>query len=498
MVPRSRERFRLVALDHLPRSQELDKRSNQIHLNPRYGSVRIDPVHYCELEDVLEERRRRKSRHGNEEDVPAVRLQLLATTLKDRHWLGSQVKFLKLPYMTRETRKADLARAISACPNLEYCDLPQGFYNGDPSCVTLRQEMQTHCPNIRRMKYNEGTEQLFQLLHRCWQRVEVLELSKLKLEASTLRTVLASLPALRELKIMNVPCFNDEIFNVAPQVPNFPPLQSLILEKCRCLTAAGLNYYLERPETRKALTNLSLSNTGVSIAELSSVLWSATHLQNLAYVATVSQSLPLEPLTPLMSITLQTLKFEITPTDDHLVSGLPKPSASYYSYLLSSLLSNSLPALKVLYVRDSGFPDALTLAPPQPSFAGGGPPRSFSQPLEVYTKGLEESEWIFNSVTPSDIPGRPGSSSGGRPMSAYSASRGLGPQWGGEARRSVVVGNGFGGFLAVPAEEASPSPRSMGSDSRPNSSSSGKSGWFGHKRGSSAQEKRASRADLWR
>lgn len=79
-------------------------------------------------------------------------------------------------------------------------------------------------------------------------------------------------------------------------------------------------------------------------------------------------------------------------------------------------------------------------------------------------------------------------------MSAYDASRGLGPQWGNDNRKSVVVGNGFGGFLAVPAEMPE-RPKSAGSWTKGDSSG----GHFrGHNRADSYSYKRASRADLWR
>jgi hypothetical protein len=38
----------------------------------------------------------------------------------------------------------------------------------------------------------------------------------------------------------------------------------------------------------------------------------------------------------------------------------------------------------------------------------------------------------------------------------------LSPVWGGEVRRSVAVGNGFGGFLAVPVDEERPRSSSGG------------------------------------
>jgi hypothetical protein len=479
--------------------------------------VRIDAVHYCELEEYLQNRRRRKSRHGDIEDVPAARLRMLANTLRDNQWLASQVLFLKLPYMTRETSKQDLARAISSLPSLRYVDLPDGFYNGDTSCHTLRQELLARCPDIRKMTYHAGSEQFFQTLaQRQWQALEILELKKLRIEPSTLRTVLAALPVLQELKVISVPSFTDAIFSVTKTVPDFPPLQSLILERCHGITGAGLNVYLDRPDTRESLSNLSLTSCNVSIPDLSSVLWNAPSIKTLSVIVTVAQSLSLGPKPPLTSITLETLHYEITPTEDHMHTGLPKPSDSYYAYLTSSLLANALPALRNLYVRDPGLPDALLLAPPVPQFAGGGsgPPRGFSQPLEVYTKGLDESEWVFNAVAQED-PYAPPMAGGGRPISTYSMRNG-GSQWGNEARRSVIVGNGVGGFLPLPDQDARPSTsgsmkaphpgwsqRPMSYAPRPGSAHTGlpkdeKRGsfWGGgrHNRTGST----ASRHDLWR
>ena len=71
---------------------------------------------------------------------------------------------LKLPYMTRETVKGDLARTVAALSNLRYVDLPDGFFTGDPSCLPLRQELQARCPDIRKMSYHSGLEDALELL----------------------------------------------------------------------------------------------------------------------------------------------------------------------------------------------------------------------------------------------------------------------------------------------------------------------------------------------
>lgn len=136
-------------------------------------------------------------------------------------------------------------------------------------------------------------------------------------------------------------------------------------------------------------------------------------------------------------------------------------------------MSRSLPALRDLYVRDANFPDTLLLAPPPRLFGGGedGPQAvggGLSQPLNVYSKGLDELEWNFTPYDPNPSFGRRDSRT--RPVSFHEAQ--LSRSWGGGARQSVLVGNGFGGFLAVPAEEERPQ--------------------------SSSGYKRASRQDLWR
>ncbi|KAK4895814.1 hypothetical protein LTR27_006297 [Elasticomyces elasticus] len=512
-----------------------------------YGSVRVDAVHYCSLEEELSERRRKGKGVGGHfrskshvppveaGEVPAVRLGLLTRTVRESEFLADKVLVLKLPYMTRETAKGELARCVSALPNLRYVDLPDGFFTGDPSCLALRQELQARCPEIRKMSYRAGSEEALELLaHRHWQGIEILELGGLAVEPATLRIVLASLPALREVTLSDMSWVDDSIFQLSPgQVPDFPPLQSLRLENTTGVTAQGICQWLSAPPNREALTSLSLTNTGISVQDLHHVLWKASQLIHLSISETVSKSLSLTStsLPPLTSISLRTLHYEITSSED--VHGLQKPAESYYAYLASSLHQNALPGLTTLYVRDPNFPELLLLpGVPQPfaqqgsEHGGNGSLRSkpsnlssytnnsslkvapnslappgankpgmnngngntntkpmnagtgfglngggFTQTLSIFSKGIDELEWVFTPFAP-ESPHHDrqnstwSSGGGGRPLSAYSAGRGLGPQWaqggfGGAARQSVIVGNGFGGFLAVPSEEV---PRPMTSD----------------------------------
>lgn len=95
-------------------------------------------------------------------------------------------------------------------------------------------------------------------------------------------------------------------------------------------------------------------------------------------------------------------------------------------------------------------------------------------------------EWNFSKVQPPSAPGRRGSATAARPISSYGLSNpeATGKWMGHGSRKSVVVGNGFGGFLAVP-EGVSGRPRTSGGE-RPRTSN----GDHGNKRNS--------HYDMWR
>ena len=88
-------------------------------------------------------------------------------------------------------------------------------------------------------------------------------------------------------------------------------------------------------------------------------------------------------------------------------------------------------------------------------------------------------EWNFSKVQPPKERGRRGSATTPRPVSSYGLSDSMGKSWqqGNGARKSIIVGNGFGGFLAVPAD---------GGTARPSSS------------GGEKLRKRVSQYDMWR
>ena len=449
----------------------------------RYRSVRLDPVHYCQKEYDLSAKRKRRSffeRNGDPKDPTQERLQLFERTVRENEYLAALVQILKMPYMTRQTCKADLARTVSVLPNLRYVDLPEGFFNDEPSSSMLRQELQHRCPEIRSMKYHAGAESSFALLahSRIWQNLEILELVGLEIEPDTLLYVVASLPDLREVKLGDIPSLDDTIFGRNNSLPPFPPLSSLILEGTPAISASGLIAYLSRPEVRELLSRLSLSKTGVLPQDLHEVLSYAPRLSDLTINEIVSRSFPLKPVPALASRSLLTFHYEIL-SSSHSPN---PPSDTYYTYLASSLLSSSLPSLRYLYAFSPSLP-ALLLIPPNAPFAGSNKSSRFSAAssiysnssqsgaildaplsfgltsrLSIYTKPPEaiETEWSLTTIEPpSEQNGRRGSASATRPISVMASDRSGSPNSGsGRSKDSVLVGNGFGGYLAVPSEDS--------------------------------------------
>ena len=317
--------------------------------------------------------------------------------------------------MTRETHKPDLSRAVSVLPQLRHVDLPDGFFTGDPSCHTLRHELLIRCPQIRRMRYAAGAEPFFEMLagHGYWQHMEMVDITGLRIEAPTLRRVLACLPGLKELKLSGMSWLGDNLFSEGTAVPKFPALTKLTLEDMPAITAAGLKVYLSVREAEHAesnviheqlnggnhngyqvtdvqrmLNSLTLKSTGVAITQLSEILSQAPVLEELCITEAVQHSLPITPLAPLRSASLKVLYFEITslanygPSSGHFSAssalppasraGLEDPTVAYYAYLNDSLHAGGFPELRELYVRDPSFADLLLLSqPPLPAFAGG-------------------------------------------------------------------------------------------------------------------------------
>ncbi|KAH8764849.1 F-box domain-containing protein [Diaporthe sp. PMI_573] len=128
---------------------------------------------------------------------------------------------------------------------------------------------------------------------------------------------------------------------------------------------------------------------------------------------------------------------------------------------------------------------------PFASLAGPNGPVGLPQTLEVFTKGDDELNWGMvkvdpaQSSTPVEAAARPSSSYGlDNSDSGWNSRAG--------ARRSVFMGDGTGGFLAVPGlAEATGGPRRGSAPSV-----GGGDGW--PRPSTATQEKRSSRIDLWR
>ncbi|KKY23194.1 putative f-box domain protein [Phaeomoniella chlamydospora] len=338
--------------------------------------------------------------------------------------------------------------------------------------------------------------------------MEIMELAGIHVESHDLLFVLSSFPVLQELKLVDLPWLEDAVFYPNTGLPGFPPIQRLTFSNTPQVRAAGLVTYLAQPQNREVLTELNLSKTGVQAHHLYLILSKAPYLTKVSVSEDVERSIPLSPPTPaLTSSSLKILHFEITARHS-AHHNIHPPTESYYSYLASSLLSNSLPSLTDLFVRDPEFPETLLLPlPPHgrpfssysntaasspPTSPGFAPPAGLSQPLSIYTKGQDDLEWNFTSIAPPSSAGR-GGRSATRPISLMGAES-LSPAWGGSARKSVIVGNGLGGFLAVPSEELPRRPESSSSNK-----SVGESSWAGLTGSHGLPDRsKKERKDLWR
>ncbi|KAI8957445.1 hypothetical protein F5Y11DRAFT_360824 [Daldinia sp. FL1419] len=506
----------LCDLRDLSHAGQVCKRWRVAAVKSMYHSIRIDSVHYCEREIDLSEKRKRRSRfdrNGLPEDTANARLQLLCRSLReDPTRLGKLVQFFKTPYMLRESSSSTLARTIAVLPNLRYVDLPEGLYSDDPAYHTLKLEVQARCPDLRKMAYTGGSERSLEALGTgsFWQRLEVLELTRINIDPAALRHVLIVLQHLRALKVIDCKIVDDDIFRYNDVLPPFPALEEIVLTDTPRVTSEGLVAYLSREDTQRALKVLSLSNTGTQAPSLHAVLAHAPNLTALSVIDEVDLAFPSHsvPIPPLVNWSLRTLRYEITASSTSpAYAGI---TSGYYNYLASSLFAGGLPRLSAVYVRDQNFPDLLLgLPPPVPGFAGGQqrpsssssaamfnmggnglpspgltgnfgnvPPRfssnnpfaaavnpsqfrgqQLNQSLEVFTKGEDDLDWGSIRMDPIDAYSgagngrrghRSGSSLSGRPLSSYGlADIGSGWQSGGPRKGSLSAASP-GSYLAVP------------------------------------------------
>ncbi|KAK3358946.1 hypothetical protein B0T25DRAFT_80718 [Lasiosphaeria hispida] len=380
-----------------------------------YHSIRIDVVHYCDLEDILAEKRKRRSffdRNGEPEDTTKTRLKLLSRTLREEPVrLGRMVQFLKMPYMLRGSpaSQADLARTIAVTPNVRYIDLPEGFFADEPLFMTLRLEVQARCHELRKMTYMSGSEHSLQALAvgNVWRKLEVLELVQINVNPTLIRQVLGNLGNLRALKITDTEHILDETLAWNDMLPPFPALEEFILKKVPNVTAEGIKAWLSMPAARDALRVISLNNTGVHVWALQEVLAHAPALKHMSIIDSVAADMPTAVgalfVSPLNSTSLETLHYEIT--KDKTAHKYSDVLSSYHNYLANSLLSGGLPNLRAVYVCDPHFPDLLIgLPPPAPGFADGSIARPSSSSSNSHFSPRHSN---FNNQSPGFSPMSP-------------------------------------------------------------------------------------------
>ncbi|RPB03906.1 hypothetical protein L873DRAFT_1669287 [Choiromyces venosus 120613-1] len=434
----------------------------------QYRSIRLDSVHYCGLEEELQTRRKRGSffqKQTSPLDIPEHRMSLLYRTFQENETTAMLTNFLKMPYMTRETCRKDLARLVSLLPNLRYVDLPDGVFQDESSCASLKAILYTRCPDLRKMSWVGGSEKNFVDLwiEPPWLGLEVVELLEMKIENRDLVQVLLSLPYLSSLKMKSMPWTTDAIFEstTTTDVGLFPALQTLTIEDSPCITIDGLTTYLTRPLVSTTLETLTLTNTPlIPPHQIHLLLPLAKNLTTLSMSAQVGRTIPHD--TPLLaSPTLSRLSYEITDDDASSAKSLAKPSPSYYAYLSTSFLNSALPRLKNLYVRELGFHSRLQASALSTTWT--------AQKLNLHTKDVEHLEWTKYSV----------GSAGGNllviPISPKDGARvSLFADFGDAPGSSGGGGGGRrGSFLAVPGEALPEFPGKR-------------------------ERRRRSRADLWR
>jgi hypothetical protein len=356
-----------------------------------------------------------------------------------------------------------------------------------------------------------------------WPHLEVLELGRINMDPQILRHVLAALQNLRALKVTESKIMDDDIFQHNDMLPAIPALEELVLTHTPRVTSYGLAAYLSRRDVQFRLKTLSLEDTGVHTTTLQEVLANAPKLETFSIIDEVEAPFPLNSaIPPLANFSIETLRFEITTASSTSpYAGITQGYYNYLAQSLFAGGFPRLTGLYVRDENFPDM--LLGLPPPAPGFAGGqqrpgssgsmrmfgAPPNAMgnsanprfssnnpfaqqqslgpagnslgpqmlalNQTLAIYTKGEDDNDWGIIKMDPYDNPGYAGGANGrrhtrsnsaqlagnNRPMSSYGLSD-IGAGWRegqGGARMSIIVGNGAGGFLAVPGGGESPTAR---------------------------------------
>lgn len=378
---------------------------------------------------------------------------MLAETLRENPRLAAFVQYFKLPYMVRKQQRADLARIVSVCHNLRYVDLPDEFYSGAEGGDMLRNELMKNCVELRKIKFTHGSEFFFQMLYTSnpWLHLEVLVLESIQMDVMTFRRILSKLQMLNSLTLKGIPDLRNDIFSVAAPVPDFATVRTLVLHNLPDITLQGLATYFSRAENRKALQNLVVDNTGVTVPDLPAILSMAPDLRSLTFILHVASPFTLDPIPSLASRTLELLHFEIKIPRSYLASDLPKPSASYHEYLLRSLKGPHFPALRALYCRDPDMPGLLCSRSPTAWTASVNSLKNHTQMreaagphrLEVYTKPAADVDSIALSMRKQHA----------YDPEAYKPELRFNSAWGALAEKALLMATGKGDYARAAPED---------------------------------------------
>ncbi|EPS39966.1 hypothetical protein H072_6421 [Dactylellina haptotyla CBS 200.50] len=330
-----------------------------------YKNIQLERTHYCGREEQLDEIRKRRSKviytDPDTIDTAAERMDLLIRTFRLNDELANYTFFIRLQYMTRESCKNALTSLVNVpLTNLRWMDLPDGFYKDDVSCQALKAIMYQKCPDLRRMRWTDGSENGFLglTIDRPWVNLEFIELWKLNVEEEQIAAVLASLPKVTSVGIQELPWVTGRFLSppAKGRRPLLPPLNSLSISKCENITYQSIIDYISIPAVQQHLEHLTLKEIDFPPHLIYKLLQSLPKLKTLRIIAPVTRIFPAydqPPHPPLESVSLRELSYEIRPAQQSKT--LASPATSYYEYLCESLRLGGLPNLKTLHVRDETF-----------------------------------------------------------------------------------------------------------------------------------------------
>ncbi|KAF3920112.1 hypothetical protein AA313_de0201937 [Arthrobotrys entomopaga] len=330
-----------------------------------YKNIQLERVHYCGREEQLDELRKRRSRviytDPDTIDTAAERIDLLIRTFRMNDELASYTLFIRLQYMTRESCKSVLTSLVNVpLTNLRWMDLPDGFYKDDVSCQALKAIMYQKCPDLRRMRWTEGSETGFLglTIDKPWVNLEFIELWKLNVEEDHIANVLASLPKVDSVGIQELPWVTGRLLSPPMNGKRslLPPLSSLSISKCENINYQSIIDYVSSPIVKEKLEHLTLKEIDFPPHLIYQLLQALPKIKTLRIIAPVTRMFPAydqPPHPPLQSTSLCELSYEIRPAQQSKT--LASPATSYYEYLCESLRLGGLPNLKVLHVRDENF-----------------------------------------------------------------------------------------------------------------------------------------------